>query len=299
MSDPSVASSSCRPRWVAAAAASLLWLCAAPTFTHAQSAAATRARQSEAVRKLNAGDPEAVRTGVQTLRELGDAASQKALVTRLQVGLPPALVVTVLDALVAMKARRALPVITELSQHRRALVRSRALTALGALEARGARATQTLLIAALEDPSSEVTAAAATALEKVGTKVALPGLFAAYDRGVTSALPAIAELAGRESIGELVARMPQGVVEPLEPALDKLLDGSKLSTTDQVELARKLTGLGTPSARRYLLKWLDRIKLSGHARVKGELFQALKALDAAAQAKPQATPTVAAKGAKP
>lgn len=265
-------------------------------------ASATRARQAEAIRKLSAPDPEAVKLGIQTLRELGDAASQKALTTRVQAGLPPALIVVALDALVATKAKRALPVIVELAQHRRALVRSSALTALGALEQRGARATQAILLAALEDASSDVSAAAAGALTKVGTPAALPALFAAYDRGVTSALPAIAQLAGRESVGALIERMPQGVVEPVEPALDKLLEGSKLSTADQVELARKLKGLGTDSARRYLLKWLERIKLNGQARVKGELFEALKAMDAAAaapQPKPQATPTVAAKGATP
>jgi hypothetical protein len=127
----------------------------------------------------------------------------------------------------------------------------------------------------------------------------LPALFSAYDRGVITALPAIAELAGRESIAPLLARMPQGTVEPVEPLLDRLLEGGKLSVGDQVGLARKLTDLGTPSARRYLLKWLDRIKLQGHARVKTELFQAIKTLDtkpAAAQAaapKPAATQAAA------
>jgi len=252
-------------------------------------------RQTAAVRKLGATDPEAVRAGITALRELGGDAAQRALIARVRAGLPPALVGTALDALVAMRARRALPVIVELVQHRRPLVRSQALAALAALEQRGARATQTLLLAALEDPSPDVRGAAASALGRVGTKTALPALFAAYDRGVTSALPAIAELAGRESIEPLLARMPQGVVEPVEPALDRLLENGKLATADQISLAERLTKLGTPSARRYLLKWLDRIKSSrSQARVKAELFEALKTLNAAPTGAPGPTPAPAA-----
>jgi hypothetical protein len=86
------------------------------------------------------------------------------------------------------------------------------------------------------------------------------------------------------------ARMPQGTVEPVEPVLDRMLESGKLSVADQVGVARKLTELGTPSARRYLLKWLDRIKLQGQARVKTELFQSLKTLDARPAAAQLAAP---------
>jgi hypothetical protein len=249
------------------------------------------------VHKLGAADAESVNAGIAALRAIADQPAQRALIERVQVGLPPAQVVAALDALVAMRAKRALPVIMELVQHRRPLVRSHALTALAALEQRGARATQALLVSALEDPSADVCASAAAALGRIGTPSALPALFAAYDRGVTTALPAIAELAGRESIAPLFARMPQGTVEPVEPVLDRLLEGNKLSVADQVGVARKLTELGTPSARRYLMKWLDRIKLQGQARVKTELFQSLKTLDAkpaAAQAAAPASSTAPA-----
>lgn len=269
------------PAYAAPAAAAAPNTAAASTPPRPISASsAAKARHDEAARKLGSADPESVSAGIAALRELGDQPAQRALIERVQVGLPPAQVVAALDALVAMRAKRALPVITELAQHRRPLVRSHALAAIGALEQRGARAAQAVLLSALEDPSAEVCAAAATALGRAGTPRALPALFSAYDRGVITALPAIAELAGRESVDALLTRMPQGTVEPVEPVLDRLLEGGKLSTADQIALARKLTGLGTPSARRYLLKWLDRIKLQGQARVKSELFQSLKALDA-------------------
>lgn len=272
---------------------------AAPSAPPVTSASATKARQAEAVRKLGAADPESVNAGIATLRAIGDQAAQRALIERVRVGLPPAQVVAALDALVAMRARLALPVITELVQHRRPLVRSHALAALGALDKRGARATQAVVLSALEDRSADVSAAAAAALGRIGTPSALPALFAAYDRGVITALPAIADLAGRESIAPLFARMPQGTVERVEPVLDRLLEGGKLSVADQVGMARKLTELGTPSARRYLLKWLDRIKLQGQARVKTELFQSLKTLDAKPAAGQAAAPASTSAPATP
>jgi hypothetical protein len=269
---------------------------------------AARAREAEAVRKLNAPDAESVRAGIDALREISGMQAERALIARVEAGLPPALVTPALDALVALGSRRALPVITELTQHRRGLVRQRAISALAALETKGARTTQTLLLAALEDPDAEVRSAAATALGRVGTPAALPALFAAYDRGVTTALPTIAQLAGRESVEPVFARMPQGMVEPVEPVLDGMLERGKLSAFEQVKLVKRLAAMATPSARHYLLKWLDRIKLSGAAPVKNELFQALKALDAGsapvvaqatAPAPAAATPAVTTPAATP
>jgi HEAT repeat protein len=184
----------------------------------------------------------------------------------------------------------------ELAQHRRALVRSHALPALGAIERRGARAAQSQMLSALEDESTEVSTAAAKALVLIGTRSALPALFAAYDRGLAAALATIGELAGRESVETLLERAPAGKIETVEPALNRLLERKALSAVDQVKLAQRLAELGTPSARRYLLEWLDRIKLDGSARVKRELFESLKKLESS-QGASRLDPVVATKEA--
>jgi hypothetical protein len=97
--------------------------------------------------------------------------------------------------------------------------------------------------------------------------------------------------------------MQQGGVGPV---LDRMLERRALSTGDQVKLVRAMTSSANESARSYLLKWLDRVKLDGHPLVKKELFQALKTLDskrvpstapaavAAAPAAPNAAPPAAA-----
>jgi HEAT repeat protein len=257
---------------------------------------AARARQAEAVRKLGAADAETVRAGIEALREIGGSTAERELITRAQSGLPPALTLAALDALVALKSRRAVPTMLELAQHRRALVRSHALSALGAIERRGARAAQSQMLSALEDESTEVSTAAAKALVLIGTRSALPALFTAYDRGLAAALATIGELAGRESVETLLERAPAGKIETVEPALNRLLERKALSAVDQVKLAQRLAELGTPSARRYLLEWLDRIKLDGSARVKRELFESLKKLESS-QGASRLDPVVATKEA--
>ena len=60
-------------------------------------------------------------------------------------------------------------------------------------------------------------------------------MLSAYDRGVSKAVVAIAELAGRESLESVLARVHNGVLEPVEPVLDRMLERNKLSYTQTVE----------------------------------------------------------------
>lgn len=258
--------------------------------------AAARERYAAATHKLGASDVETVRAGIAALAEIGGPEAERVLIERVEAGLPPALIDPALTALSTLHSRRAFPVLLELMQHRRSLVRARAISAIAAIETRRGGSTQSALIAALDDPAEEVRSAAATGLGTVGSQAVVPALFTAYDRGLAAALPAIAEIAGRESVDALFARMPQGIVAPVEPLLDRMIERGKLTAPEQVKLARKLGATATDSARQYLLKWLERIKLAGNPAVKKELFQALKVLDSR---KHVATSTVAAAPEQP
>jgi hypothetical protein len=77
-------------------------------------------------------------------------------------------------------------------------------------------------------------------------------------------------------------------VERLEPALDRVLARNALPSAAQVKLVRGMAATKSDGARQYLLKWLERIKLQGHAQVKKELFEALKAIDTPATSAPKA-----------
>jgi HEAT repeat protein len=259
---------------------------AAPKPKAATAKSAEQQRFDAALQKLASADPAAVQVGIDALTEQGGAAAEKALTDRVAAGLPPALIEPALRGLVKLKAKRSVPVVIELLEHRRSFVRSEALLALSQLDTRKPSPLQATFVAALGDPSSEVSRAAAEGLGRIGTKAALPALWSAYDKGVTRALTSIAELAGVESVEALVTRTQANGMELLEPVVDRMLARNALPSGAQVKLVRAMAETRSDGARQYLLKWLDRIKMQGQAQaqVKKELFDALKVLDAPAPA---------------
>jgi len=254
---------------------------AAPKAKAGPAKSAEQQRFEAALQKLASGDPAAVQIGIDALAEQGGPAAEKALTDRVATGLPPALIEPALRGLVKLKAKRSVPVVIELLEHRRSFVRSEALLALSQLDTRKPSPLQPTFVAALEDPSSEVSRAAAEGLGRIGTKAALPALWTAYDNGVAPALASIAELAGVESVEALVARTQTTGIELLEPVVDRMLARNALPSGAQVKLVRAMAATRSDGARQYLLKWLDRIKMQGQAQapVKKELFDALKAID--------------------
>jgi hypothetical protein len=258
----------------------------APKVKAGPTKSAEQQRFDAALQKLSSGDPAVVQTGIDALVEHGGPVAEKALTERVAAGLPPALVEPALRGLVKLKAKRSVPVLIELLEHRRSFVRSEALLALSQLDTRKPSPLQATFVAALHDPASEVSRAAAEGLGRIGTKAALPALWTAYDKGVTPALGSIAELAGVESVDALVTRTQAGGVELLVPVVDRMLARNALPSAAQVKLVRAMAATRSDGARQYLLKWLERIKLQGQAQaqVKKELFDALKVIDTPAPA---------------
>jgi hypothetical protein len=237
---------------------------------------AEQQRFEAALHKLSAGDPAVVQSGIDALVEQGGPQAERALIDRVALGLPPALVEPALRGLVTLKSKKSVPVLIELLEHRRSFVRSEALRALSQLDARKPSPLQATFVAALSDPASEVSRAAAEGLGRVGTKAALPALWSAYDKGVTPALASIAELAGPESVEALVTRTTASGIEPLEPVVSRMLARNALPPGAQVKLVRAIAATKSEGAHQYLLQWLDRIKMQSQAQVKKELFEALK-----------------------
>jgi hypothetical protein len=217
-----------------------------------------------------------VQSGIDALVGHGGPIAQRALIERVALGLPPSLIEPALHGLVKLKAKKSVPVLIELLEHRRALVRSEALRALSQLDARKPSPLQATFVAALSDPASEVSRAAAEGLGRIGTKASLPALWSAYDKGVTPALASIAELGGTESVEALITRTQASGIEPLEPVVSRMLARNALPPAAQVKLVRAIASTQSEGAHQYLLQWLDRIKMQSQVQVKKELFEALK-----------------------
>lgn len=254
---------------------------ASTTQTGATAQGATAQGQSanarqDIPRQLASSDPAAVRAAIEALEAEGGVAAQRALGARLRAGLPPALTLRAVEALAALKANSATPALSELMQHRRDEVRLRALQALAALAPRGEGLVGGVMIAALEDPALEVRSTAAQVLSAAGQRRAVPALLAAYDRGLVAAVPAIGKLAGPANVEPLLARVNDGVLDPLIPAFDALLLRADFPLQDKVGLIGKMSRIGSPSAQRYLVDVGERLKLSKQPRLEQALSNAVK-----------------------
>ncbi|HMI94277.1 MAG TPA: HEAT repeat domain-containing protein [Polyangiales bacterium] len=225
---------------------------------------------------LASDSPSEVHQGLLALAELSGDAPARVLADRLRAGLPPALIGDAIDVAVQLGSQRAVPALSELLQHKRPGVRKHAISALAALKAKTA---QSALLAALDDPDREVRRAAVDALAELKMTRALPQLLALVGRGQPGALQAVGKLAGARELGALIAQAPSGDVTPLKPALQIWLADEKRAPAQQLELIATMTRVASPSARAYLIEWLDAAKSASNPRVRTALFAAIKQLD--------------------
>lgn len=255
---------------------------AKPPASAPASASALRAAED----KLSSGDPTVVRQAIDAAAQLGGEPAAAAICARLRRGLPPQLIEHAIDALVRIGKPTASPVLIELTLHRRPQVRRRAIDALGALQVRSAQA---VLLYALDDPNAEVREAAVQSLARTGTARALPALFAAAERGMTSALGAVGRIATARDVKAIMQRAKDGDVTRIKPALQVMLERNDFPLQAKVAIVRELALLGSSGARNHLVQWLDAWKTTGDPRLRQALFDAIKRLDqppATASAKP-------------
>jgi HEAT repeat protein len=240
----------------------------------------SHAVQAGTLHRLASSDTASVASAIDELRARGGPAEQRALIARLADGLPPALAERAIEALVAVKATRAIDTLVALMQHRRAGVRLRALEGLAALAPRGSPAAGSAAVLALQDPALEVRDAATHALTSLRHTQAVAALLSAHDRGLLSAAAAIGALGGRATIDPLLARVDDGVLEPIIPALDILLLRADFPREAKLKLIDRLASFGSPSAQRYLVALAPRIKPARDARLEQALAAALERLSA-------------------
>ena len=266
---------------------------AAPAPAAASTAPAKKLSPAAALRAANTALASAsaseVRQGLLALAELSGDAPARALAERMRAGLPPALIGDAIAVAVRRGSPRAIPALSELLQHKRPAVRKHALTALTALKAKTAQAA---MLAALDDPDVEVRRAALDALAELKVTRALPQLLALVGRNQPGALQAVGKLAGARDMAAMLAQAPGGDVTPLKPALQAWLADERRMPAQQLELIAAMTKVASPSARTYLVEWLDAAKSASNPKVRTALFAAIKQLDDAGASGAKTTRTI-------
>lgn len=259
----------------------VLSLCLCPLLSspiaRAENAAAAGAKgartKTNALSLLLASDnPDEVRLGIESAASKPGPQTLPLLVQRVRAGLPPELLSAAIDALTALGDPQAGELLVELSQHRRTPVRVQALAALTVLRARVAEAA---LIAALSDSEAQVRDAAAQGLAEVGTKLSLPPLFKALERGVPSAAVAIGKLAEPSTLPRITAYFGRTSFLNLAPILDAIFMRKDLPQDVKLSLIDAIVKNGSTEARAYLESIHGKLPEDAPPRLRQALADAL------------------------
>lgn len=226
---------------------------------------------ADATTALNSGNQGNVEVGIQSLGLISNKAALEVLVARMRRGLPRDLLVTAIFTVGAMGLPEGGPVLIELTTHRSADVRARAVEMLSALQPPRAVAA---LISALSDPDPNVRAAAATGLGDLKASEALDKLFQAQDRGVAEASVAIGKVVSARDVPRLLEYLGRTPLRTLAPALKAIIARNDVEESARLQVVARLSELATREVKAFLKEVLDAYGTTLPARVRSALSTA-------------------------
>lgn len=214
---------------------------------------------------LSSTNPAEVQSGIEAVGVVGTGPAIQPLVERIRRGLSPELLDMALDVLLVAARPEAGPVLIELTSHRRASVRLKAVQALVASRARGADGC---LTTALNDGDPGVRSAAALGLGQLNARSSVETLFLALERGVLEASTAIGQLAAPADIPRLrnyVGRLP---FDAMTPAFSEILARRDVPERAKLDLIAQLAEVATPEVKTYLQEFVASLPATDHSAVR-------------------------------
>ena len=225
-------------------------------------------RPPAALKKLDAGltSPESTRV-VQSLQGLGKL-KHPAAVERLQrflhAGQPDALADRAIDALGATGLEEALPLLSELTHHRRSGARRHAYSAIAAIADDSVPA---LLAKGLRDSDAGVRGEAARWLGELGAQDELPILFRALSLGVPEAAAAIGKLGDEASLAKYDQHLERQPLTVMLAGYEAFLGRTDLPEKAKLGIVGRLGEVAGVTVKRFLesllakLDWKNQLRL--------------------------------------
>jgi len=250
-------------RRAATAVAASLVLLAAVSQARAQRG---RGREvNEAIERLGSESREEVRAGLEALGIAGSPRAVAPIAERIRRGLPPDLLEMAVDTLTILGRPEAGPVLFDLTHHRRAAIR---LKAVQGIVATGPRGADRALIEALGDGDPAVRGAAAEGLGSLGATSGIDALFHAFERRVPEAAMAIGQLARPADVDRFLEHVGRVPFDQMAPALSEMLHRDDLADRAKLAIIHRLGELATPEVRGFLEDYVSSLDPGDDSRVR-------------------------------
>jgi HEAT repeat protein len=235
-----------------------------------------------AVKKLESGDPEQIRSALDDLRIAGPgaAAAGPAVAKVLAHGLTLPLTETAIETLADLESEAGSAAIAPYAQHRNLKVRRAAVKALA--RTKGAAAGPALR-RALSDADPVIRGTAASGLGALKAKDAVGDLFVALDHKVNEAAASIGQLCAPEQCDQLATKLGKMPFDVVSGALDQVLFRPDMSEDAKIKVIGRVRELGTIEANKFLRDVQQRWPQTGSKRVRQSIDQAVIATSGGTQ----------------
>jgi HEAT repeat protein len=208
-----------------------------------------RVRQADVEEALASSDRAEIQQGIENVGLSGNARFVPLLAERIKQGLPPDLLALAVDTLGVLAKPEAGEVLFMLATHRRPEIRQKAVEAIVAC---GPEGSDAVLIAALEDQSPDVRAAAAMGLGEIGAQTGTRALFHALDKNVLEASAALGQLVRPAEVERVLGYVGQLPFDVITPALTELIARDDMPEEKKLEVIGHIAELATPEAGAFL-----------------------------------------------
>jgi HEAT repeat protein len=244
---PAALAPSALPTWLRSLLLGALLVSAATA--HAAESKSRMPSMKELQAELDSGDQARVQQAIERLAARKRPDSAQALIAFVRAGQPDALCDRAIAALGAVGSPEAMPLLAELSRHRRPAARVAALTAAAAIPGEPADA---LLTAGLRDSDPAVRGQSARLLGERGTRSAAPLLFRALERGVPEAAAAIGRLGDAAAVARMHGLLGKLALQTLLEGYERFLARADLDEASKLDIVTRLGEVAGPAVKRFL-----------------------------------------------
>lgn len=226
----------------------LLWVVSALAALH------TEPTQAQASGPEHGHVPDAAPDALELLGRRSDPGAVSALCDFIRQGQPDNLTDRALHVLADKRSPEALPLLRELSRHRRPSARRASYEALARISDPRADA---LLSQGLRDSDAGVRGVCAHALGERRARTQLSTLFQALERGVPEAGWAVGQLADAGAVARLHGLLGRLALPPLLAAYEAVLLRGDIAAPVKLDAIARLGELATPSVKLFLTRMMS------------------------------------------